>query len=60
MQFARLNDVTHHYQMVGSSSGRIPLVFVNSLGTDFRIWRDVVIRFAGDFPVVLYDLRGHG
>ena len=60
MQFARLNDVTHHYQMVGSPLSRIPIVFVNSLGTDFRIWRDVVIRLAGEYPVVLYDLRGHG
>jgi 3-oxoadipate enol-lactonase len=60
MQFARLNGVTHHYQLIGSTKGRRPIVFVNSLGTDFRIWRDVVIRLAGEHPVLLYDKRGHG
>jgi 3-oxoadipate enol-lactonase len=60
MQFARLNGVTHHYQLIGSNKGRRPIVFVNSLGTDFRIWRDVVIRLAGERPVLLYDKRGHG
>ncbi|MEP7241017.1 MAG: 3-oxoadipate enol-lactonase [Devosia sp.] len=60
MQFARLNDVTLHYQLIGSPRSRQVLVFVNSLGTDFRIWRDVVVRLAGDFAVLLYDTRGHG
>jgi len=60
MQFARLNDVTLHYQLIGSPQSRRLLVFVNSLGTDFRIWRDVVIRLAGDVAILLYDTRGHG
>ena len=60
MQFARLNDVTLHYQMICAPAGRPLLVFVNSLGTDFRIWRDVVVQLAGDFSILTYDLRGHG
>jgi len=60
MQFARLNDVTHHYQLFGSPLSRQLVVFVNSLGTDFRIWRDVVVRLAGDYSVLTYDFRGHG
>lgn len=60
MQFARLNDVTLHYQTIGSPQSRPLLVFVNSLGTDFRIWRDVVVRLAGDFAILTYDMRGHG
>ncbi|ENN85012.1 beta-ketoadipate enol-lactone hydrolase protein [Rhizobium freirei PRF 81] len=60
MQFARINDVTIHYQIIGGPADKPVLVFVNSLGTDFRIWRDVIVRLAGDFAIVLYDKRGHG
>ncbi len=60
MQFARLNGVTLHYQTIGSPADRPTLVFVNSLGTDFRIWRDVAVALAGDYALVLYDKRGHG
>ncbi len=60
MQFARINDITIHYQVIGATGDRPVLVFANSLGTDFRIWRDVIVRLAGDFAIVLYDKRGHG
>lgn len=60
MQFTRINDVTIHYRVVGAVTEKPALVFINSLGTDFRIWRDVVLRLAGDFAIVLYDKRGHG
>jgi len=60
MQFARLNDVNMHYQVIGSPASRPLLVFVNSLGTDFRIWRDVIVRLAGDYAILTYDMRGHG
>ncbi|MGN6100211.1 MAG: 3-oxoadipate enol-lactonase [Devosia sp.] len=60
MQFARLNDVTMHYQLIGSPASRPLMVFVNSLGTDFRIWRDLVVRLAGEYAILLYDKRGHG
>lgn len=60
MQFARVNDVMIHYQIIGGPADKPVLVFANSLGTDFRIWRDVIVRLAGDFAIVLYDKRGHG
>ncbi len=60
MQFARINDVNLHFQIIGAAPGKPVIVFANSLGTDFRIWRDVVVRIAGDFAIVLYDKRGHG
>ena len=59
MQFASINGVTIHHQVIGAA-GKPPVVFVNSLGTDFRIWRDVVVRLAGSYAIVCYDMRGHG
>lgn len=60
MQFARLNGVTLHYQVIGAGEGAPLLVFSNSLGTDFRIWRDVIVRFVGECAILTYDKRGHG
>ena len=60
MQFAYLNDVAIHYQTIGAPAGKPVIVFANALGTDFRIWRDVIVRLAGDFAIVTYDKRGHG
>lgn len=60
MQFAYLNDVAIHYQTIGAPAGKPAIVFANALGTDFRIWRDVIVRLAGDFAIVTYDKRGHG
>ena len=60
MQFATVNDVILHHQLIGGPAGRPVLVFINSLGADFRIWRDVIVRLAGDFPILAYDKRGHG
>lgn len=39
---------------------RKTLVFVNSLGTDFRIWDGVVATLSGQFNIVLHDKAGHG
>ncbi|MDQ0321056.1 3-oxoadipate enol-lactonase [Pararhizobium capsulatum DSM 1112] len=60
MQFACINDIAMHYQVIGATGDKPVLVFSNSLGTDFRIWRDVIVRLAGDFAILLYDKRGHG
>lgn len=59
VQFAKINGAVIHHQVIGAA-GKPLIVFANSLGTDFRIWRDVVVRLAGDFAVLLYDKRGHG
>lgn len=60
MQFATINGVTLHYQLVGAPEGKPVIVFSNSLGTDFRIWRDVIVQLVGEFAVIVYDKRGHG
>lgn len=59
MAFATANGVTLHYAREGGGEN-LPLVFVNSLGTDFRIWDEVVPHMAGHSPVIRYDKRGHG
>ncbi|CAN7637858.1 3-oxoadipate enol-lactonase [Bosea sp. LjRoot237] len=59
MVFARINGVCLHYRHE-PAPGRPVLVFINSLGTDFRIWQDVADRLAGQFGFVFYDKRGHG
>lgn len=60
MQFAKINGVVLHHQLIGAPEGRPVLVFINSLGTDFRMWRDVIVHLAGEAAIVAYDKRGHG
>ena len=64
MNFVTSNGITIHYKTEGnfeaSNSSQPCLVFLNSLGTDFRIWDDVVSRFSEDYPILRYDKRGHG
>lgn len=59
MAFIRVNGIVLHHQILGRSDGPA-LVFSNSLGSDFRIWQEVVPAFLDRFRVVLYDKRGHG
>ncbi|MGO4571613.1 3-oxoadipate enol-lactonase [Microvirga sp. 2TAF3] len=59
MAFTRANDIVLHHRVLGRSEGPV-LVFSNSLGSDFRIWREVVPAFLDRFRIVLYDKRGHG
>ncbi len=59
MPFIELAGTTLHYEH-RARADRPLLVFVNSLGTDFRIWDEVAADFAGDFGLLRYDKRGHG
>jgi 3-oxoadipate enol-lactonase len=59
MAFAGVNNLTLNYKVEGSSANPA-LVFVNSLGTDLRIWDDIVPYFAGRYSIIRYDKRGHG
>lgn len=59
MAFARVNGVVLHHEVRGRADGP-PLVFSNSLGTDFRIWDAVAALLEDDFRLVFYDKRGHG
>jgi 3-oxoadipate enol-lactonase len=59
MNFARANGITLHLLEEGIEEN-LPLVFVNSLGTDLRLWDSVARYFTDDFRVIRYDKRGHG
>jgi 3-oxoadipate enol-lactonase len=60
LQFARINDITLHFEATGLASGRPTLVFVNSLGTDQRIWNGVRAALPPAWATLAYDKRGHG
>ena len=59
MKFVKAYGLVIHYLDQGRRD-RPPLVFINSLGTDFRIWNEVTEILAPDFRILLYDKRGHG
>lgn len=59
MKFAEIDGVMLHYHVEGRQDG-LCLVFINSLGTDLRIWDEVVSHFGHRFRMVRYDKRGHG
>ena len=60
MRFAQIRDATLQVD-VRLFADRPTVVFVNSLGSDLRIWDDVVEALAkARIGAVRYDLRGHG
>lgn len=59
LQVAPINGTHIHYTRTGSKDAPV-LVFANSLGTDQRIWDDVVAGLSDRFDIVTYDKRGHG
>jgi 3-oxoadipate enol-lactonase len=59
MAFASLGFGSLHFRDTGRRDGPA-IVFVNSLGTDMRIWDGVVERLAADYRIVTFDKRGHG
>jgi 3-oxoadipate enol-lactonase len=60
MQFARINGISLHYRVSGLGTGKPAIAFVNSLGTDLRIWQAVAEELSPDFAILAYDKRGHG
>lgn len=58
MQAFNLNGTTLHYRYRAGAG--LPIVFLNSLGTDFRIWDDVIARLGPNTPILCLDKRGHG
>jgi 3-oxoadipate enol-lactonase len=59
MSFVRINGTLLHYRLVGPE-GAPALAFVNSLGTDARIWDDVIATLSAHYRCLSYDKRGHG
>ena len=60
MPFVNIGGVSMHYRHRRAAGEAPVLVFINSLGTDFRIWDDVVDSLASDTALLNYDKRGHG
>jgi len=59
MPIAENGRVRLHYEVSGCSDGA-PLVLMNSLGSDLRMWDKVVSVFEKRWRVLRYDVRGHG
>lgn len=59
MKIAELQDVSLHYREDGNPGG-LPVVFSNSLGTDLRLWDEVLPYLPMNLRYIRYDMRGHG
>ena len=59
MNFAALNGTNLHYRTDGDPQGT-PLVLIHSLGTDLRLWDDLIPRLDPTLRLVRFDLQGHG
>ena len=62
MQFVSVKGHTIHYKYIQNtlSGAGNTFLFINSLGTDFRIWDDVVEILKEHGDILLFDKRGHG
>ncbi len=59
MMIADLGDVKLHYRIDGDPEGA-PIVFSNSLGTDLRLWDQIIPMLPAGLKIIRYDKRGHG
>ncbi len=59
MPFTTINHTTVHYRLDGRATNPA-LLFLNSLGSDLRIWDGVVTHLADHFFIIRADKRGHG
>lgn len=65
MSFVQIGSAVHHYvwrpaAASGLASEAVTLVFLNALGTDLRIWDEVVAALPQSWSVLRYDQRGQG
>lgn len=59
MQFSNINNNTIHYQYLENQQD-CTFLFINSLGTDFRIWDGVVDVLQNYGNILLFDKMCHG
>ena len=59
MAFTRLNNLLVHWRETGKPDAPA-VIFVNSLGTDCRLWDELAETLGRDWRIMLYDKRGHG
>lgn len=57
--FQTSNGFYIHYRWIDAGKSRT-FLFINSLGTDFRIWDAVVETLKPEGNILLFDKRGHG
>jgi len=62
MKFTNINGHTLHYNFIpcASNASDTTFLFINSLGTDFRIWNGVAESLKQYGDILLFDNRGHG
>lgn len=60
MNSMQLGDLVLHYRFRPARPGAPTIVFINSLGTDLRIWDRVIGGLGADCGTLAYDKRGHG
>lgn len=59
MDFINCNGLTIHYKWIDNKKEKT-FLFINSLGTDYRIWDRVVDQLKECGNILLFDKRGHG
>lgn len=59
MDFINCNGILIHYKWIDNKKEKT-FLFINSLGTDFRIWDKVVNQLHEYGNILLFDKRGHG
>ena len=59
MNFINCNGLTIHYKWIDNKKAKT-FLFINSLGTDYRIWDGVVDQLQEYGNMLLFDKRGHG
>lgn len=59
MPIVQFDDIALHYSLEGPEDGPA-LVFSNSLGSDLRIWDNVIAQLPVGLRILRYDSRGHG
>lgn len=59
MNVVLINGVLLHYRLAGLAGAPV-IALVNSLGTDVRIWDEVIAHLMPRYRLLSYDKRGHG
>lgn len=59
MLIADLPNAALNYRVDGPANGQ-PVVLVNSLGTDYRLWDKLMPLLPAGLRIIRYDKRGHG
>jgi 3-oxoadipate enol-lactonase / 4-carboxymuconolactone decarboxylase len=59
MTFIKINNANIHYEYLNNDR-ETTFVFINSLGTDFRIWDRVVSDLKHYGNILRFDKQGHG